>query len=144
MLHDLTEFLCVLVCRVLRVRPWHCLDTEMVTGGDRQTDDRSGVNFYVDRSRATSLLERAGGLCCAGFGGNLQPTDCPGCPSFRMLVPDQHVIDRGFHEVTLVDMGDTAGPAVSIANLSVLRLQWPVPVLDSLSWLQQEYEQLQI
>ena len=39
------------------------------------------------------------------------------------LVPDQRVIDRGFHEVTLVDMGDTAGPHVSVADLSVLWLQ---------------------
>ena len=50
------------------------------------------------------------------------------------LVPDQGVIDQGFHEVTLVDMGDTFRPDVSIADLSVLRLQWPVPVVDSWSW----------
>ena len=43
---------------------------------------------------------------------------------------------RGFHKVTLVDMGDTAGPDVSMA---LLRLQWPVPVV---SWLQPELEQL--
>ena len=64
--------------------------------------------------------------------------------SVRTLVLDPHVIDQGFHEVTLVDMGDMAGPSVSIADLSVFRLQWPVPVLDGLSWFQQEYEQLWI
>ena len=50
--------------------------------------------------------------------------------------------DRGFHEVTLVDMGDTAGPDVSVADISLLRLQWPVSIVNSLSWLQQELEQL--
>ena len=60
------------------------------------------------------------------------------------LVLDLRVNYRGFHEVTLVDMGDTAGPDVSVADLSVLRLQWPVPIMDSLSWLQQEHEHLRI
>ena len=36
------------------------------------------------------------------------------------------------------------GADVSVADLSVLRLQWPVPVMDSLSWLQHEHEQLRI
>ena len=62
--------------------------------------------------------------------------------SVRALVPDPRVNDRGFHEVTLVDMGDTAGPDVSVADLSLLRLQWPVSMVNSLSWLQQELEQL--
>ena len=56
--------------------------------------------------------------------------------SVRALVPDARVIDRGFHEITLVDMRDTSGPDVSIAVLSLLRLQWPIPVVSSLSWLQ--------
>ena len=50
--------------------------------------------------------------------------------------------DRGFHEVTLLDMGDIAGPDVSIADLSLLRLQWPVPVVSSMARLQPELEQL--
>ena len=62
--------------------------------------------------------------------------------SVRALVPDVRVIDRGFHEITLVDMGDTSGPDVSIADLSRLRLQWSIPVVSSLSWLQPELEQL--
>ena len=53
--------------------------------------------------------------------------------SVRALVPDPRVNDRGFHEVTLVDMGDTAGPDVSVADLSLLRLQWPVSIVNSLS-----------
>ena len=31
---------------------------------------------------------------------------------------------------------------MSVVALSVLRLQWPVPIMDSLSWLQQEHEHL--
>ena len=52
------------------------------------------------------------------------------------------MINRGFHEVTLVDMGDTPRPDVYMADLSLLRLQWPVPVVSSMSWLQPELEQL--
>ena len=33
-----------------------------------------------------------------------------------------------------MDMGEMAGLDVSVADLSVLRLQWPVPIMDSLSW----------
>ena len=53
--------------------------------------------------------------------------------SVRALVPDPRVNDRGFHQVMLVDMGDTAGPDVSVADLSLLRLQWPVPIINNLS-----------
>ena len=35
--------------------------------------------------------------------------------------------------VTLMDMGDTAGPDVSMADLSLLRLRWPVPVVSSMN-----------
>ena len=42
---DSAEFLLAIVCRVLRILLWHCLDTEMATGSNRPTDDRSGVNL---------------------------------------------------------------------------------------------------
>ena len=45
---DSAEFLLAIVCRVLRILLWHSSDTEMATGGDRPTDDRSGVNFDVE------------------------------------------------------------------------------------------------
>ena len=50
--------------------------------------------------------------------------------SVRALVPDVKVRDRGFHEVTLLDISNIAGPDVSIADLSLLHLQWPVPVVS--------------
>ena len=44
----LAEFLLAIVCRVFRIILWHCSDTEMATGGNRPTGDRSGVNFDVE------------------------------------------------------------------------------------------------
>ena len=48
MSRDSAEFLLAIVCRVFRILLWHCSDTEMATDGDRQTDDRYVVNFYVE------------------------------------------------------------------------------------------------
>ena len=56
------------------------------------------------------------------------------------LIPDPRVLERGFHDVTIVDMEDTAEPAVSEADLSLLRLQWPVTVVQSMTWLQNELD----
>ena len=41
--------------------------------------------------------------------------------SVCVLVPDPRVLDNGFHDATIVDMGDTADPAVSEDDLSLLR-----------------------
>ena len=49
--------------------------------------------------------------------------------SVRVLVPDVKVLDRGFHDATLLDMGDVEGPDVPMADLSLLHLQWPLPVV---------------
>ena len=45
--------------------------------------------------------------------------------SVRALVLDVKLRDRGFHDVTLLDMGDIPWSDVYIADLSLLRLQWP-------------------
>ena len=57
----------------------------------------------------------------------------PGCclAEFIAEVPDPHVNDRGFHDVTILDMGDSAGPVVPVTDLSLLRLQWPVSIINS-------------
>ena len=54
--------------------------------------------------------------------------------SVRVLVLDEKMKDRGFHDVTLLDMGDVEGPDVSVGDLSILRLQWPLSVLYDNSW----------
>ena len=48
--------------------------------------------------------------------------------SVRALVPDPRVLERGFHDITIVDMGDLPEPSVSLDDLSLLLLQWPVTV----------------
>ena len=60
--------------------------------------------------------------------------------SVRTLIPDPRVQDSGFHDVTIIDMEDSAEPAVSEDDLSLLRLQWPVTVLRSMVWLQSELD----
>ena len=52
--------------------------------------------------------------------------------SVHALIPDPRVDERGFHNVTIVDMGDLSDPSLSLVDLSQLRLQWPVPVLRSM------------
>ena len=60
--------------------------------------------------------------------------------SVRTLIPDPRVLERGFHDVTVVNMGDLPEPSVSLDDLSLLRLQWPVTVLQSMVWLQQDLD----
>ena len=59
--------------------------------------------------------------------------------SVRTLIPDPRVLERGFHD-TIVDMGDSPEPSVLLNNLSLLRLQWPVTVLRSMVWLQNDLD----
>ena len=58
-----------------------------------------------------------------------------GCDSrsVRVLVPDEKMKDRGFHDFTLLDMGDVEGPDVSVGDLSILCLQWPLSVVSGLT-----------
>ena len=53
--------------------------------------------------------------------------------SVRTLIPDPRVLERGFHDVTIVYMG-------SLDDLSLLRLLWPVTVLRSMVWLQKDLD----
>ena len=62
--------------------------------------------------------------------------------SVRALIPDPRVMERGFHDVTIVDMGDSPEPSLSLDDLSQLRLQWPVTVLRSMVWLQQDLDNM--
>ena len=51
-------------------------------------------------------------------------------------------MDRGFHDVTLLDMVDAVEPVVSVGDLGLLRRQWPVVVLSSMSRQQLDYEKM--
>ena len=138
------------VCRVLRIVLQDYSRTEMAMGNDSPADGRSGVNFNIELQVSWNATETYVNLDSDGV---YEPKTVPdvlglharqpgaaivkvllGCDSrsVRALVPDARVIDRGFHEITLVEMGDTSGPDVSIADLSLLRLQWPIPVVSSI------------
>ena len=41
--------------------------------------------------------------------------------SMHALIPDPRVEERGFHDVTIVDMGDLSEPLLSLDDLSQLR-----------------------
>ena len=56
------------------------------------------------------------------------------------MIPDKK--ELGFHDVTLLDMADELEPFMSIGDLSLLRHQWPAPVLSSMSKKQMDYEKL--
>ena len=56
------------------------------------------------------------------------------------LVPDPRGLEQGFHDVTIVDMGDLPEPSVSMDELSLLRRQWPVTVRRHMVWLQLELD----
>ena len=60
--------------------------------------------------------------------------------SVRASVPDPRVLERGFHDVTIVDMGDLPESSVSIDELSLLRRQWPPTVIRPMGWLQQDLD----
>ena len=130
--------------------------TEMATGSDSPAVGRPGVDFQVqlqvswtyvtlDSDSAYELKTvpdvlglhaRKPGLAVVKV---LLGRDSR---SVRALVPDVKVLDRGFHDVILLNMGDITGPDVSIADLSLLRLQWPLPVVSGMDRLQPELERL--
>ena len=56
--------------------------------------------------------------------------------SVRVLVADSRGLQRNFHDVTIVDMGDLPEVSVSMDDLSLLRRQWPATVLRHMVWLQ--------
>ena len=58
--------------------------------------------------------------------------------SVRVLIPDANAGASGFHDNTLVDMADVAGPPVSVGDLGLLRWQWPVSVVSGMSQRQTE------
>ena len=58
------------------------------------------------------------------------------------LIPDPWVLDKGFHDVTIVDMEDTVEPMVSEADLCLLRRQWPLSAVQSMTWMQNDLDDM--
>ena len=61
----------------------------------------------------------------------------------RVLIPNEKGSDRELYDVTLVDMVDADAPVVPVADLCVLRRQWPLSVVSGMSRKQTGYESLQ-
>ena len=59
-----------------------------------------------------------------------------------VLVPDSRGLERNFHDVTIVDMGDLPEVSGSMDDLSMLRRQWPATVLRHMVWLQQDLDMM--
>ena len=50
------------------------------------------------------------------------------------------MVDRGYHDVTVVDMEDEREPMVVLKDMTRLRELWPVEVFDHMKWYQQDLE----
>ena len=62
--------------------------------------------------------------------------------SVRFVVPDGRIVDRGYHDVTVVDMEEEREPMVVLSDMMRLRELWPVEVFDHMKWYQQDLELL--
>ena len=60
----------------------------------------------------------------------------------RVLLPDDNVGHRGFHDVLLFGMTDADTPYVAVSDLSALRQLWPTLVVSGMTQRQLELEQL--
>ena len=60
----------------------------------------------------------------------------------RVLIPDSRGLERNFHDVTIVDMGDLPEVSVSLDDFffSLLRRQWSTMVLRHIVWWQQDLD----
>ena len=61
--------------------------------------------------------------------------------SVRFVVLDGRVVDRGYHDVTVVDMEEEREPMVVLSDMTRLRELWPVEVFDHMKWYQQDENQ---
>ena len=62
------------------------------------------------------------------------------CRSVRFVVPDGRLVDRGYHDVTVVDMEEEREPTIVLQDMTRLRELWPVEVFDHMKWRQQDLE----
>ena len=62
------------------------------------------------------------------------------CRSVRFVVPDGRLVDRGFHDVTVVAMEEEREPTIVLRDMTRLREIWPVEVFDHMKWRQQDLD----
>ena len=62
--------------------------------------------------------------------------------SVRFVVPDGRLVDRGYHDVTVVDMEEEREPMVVLSDMTRLRELWPVEVFDHMKWHQQDLKRM--
>ena len=63
--------------------------------------------------------------------------------SVRVLVPDCRGLEKNFHNITVVDMGELPESEVSIPELSDLTRKWPPALIAHMRWRQPELEEMQ-
>ena len=83
----------------------------MATGSGRLPAVRSGVDFTVQLD-VLGARQSGAAVICVMTGRDIR--------SGQTLVPDRKVLDRGFHDVTLVDVNHVDGPEVPVAELDTL------------------------
>ena len=124
----------------------------MDAAGFSIVDNRAGVTFGVelympwDAPEMSTDLSAKGtvplrdvqdvfGLCGRRDGATesriLQGRDAR---SVWVLVPDPRGLKQNFHDVTVVDMGDSPESEVSIPELSDLTGKWPPVVIAHMRW----------
>ena len=64
------------------------------------------------------------------------------CRGVRFVVPDVRLVDRGFHDVTVIDMEDDREPTVVLRDMTRLRELWPGEVFEHMRCHQQDLERL--
>ena len=139
----------------------HCggvLSLSQTMDGAALADDRSGITFTADLCvpwdapeavvdmDSTDLISLGPFPDKVGLAGRRKDAAMSrimmgrDCRSVRFVVPDVHLVDRGFHDVTVVDMGDDREPTIVLQDMTRLRELWPVEVFDQMKSRQQELE----
>ena len=86
----------------------------------------------MDLETVPDVIGLTGRRLGAGVSRILQGRDVR---SVRAVVPDSRGLERDFHDVAIVDMGDLPESSVSMDELSLLRRQWPPTVLHNMVWM---------
>ena len=133
----------------------------MDAAGFSIVDNRAGVTFGVELYMPWDAPEMSTDLSAKGtvplrdvqdvFGlcgrreGAIESRILQGrdARSVRVLVPDPRGLEQNFHDVMVVDMGDSPESEVSIPELSDLTGKWPPAVIAHMRWRQPELEEMQ-